>query len=74
MLLRSHPSRASHGRRLEPIPGRVPGPNERPSGCRFRDRCPIARERCAEVEPVLARVGDSERRAACHFDGEAAQL
>src|SRR5260221_1350947 len=80
MLLRSHPSRAAHGRRLEPIPGKVPGPSERPSGCRFRDRCPLARERCAEVEPQLIpvagvdRSGGAGRSVACHFDEEAAQL
>jgi oligopeptide/dipeptide ABC transporter ATP-binding protein len=78
MLLRSHPSRAAHGRRLQPIPGRVPGPSERPSGCRFRDRCPIAREKCAEVEPQRIPVASpgalAERSVACHFDEEAASL
>jgi peptide/nickel transport system ATP-binding protein len=75
-LLRSHPSRAARGRRLEPIPGRVPGPAERLSGCRFRDRCPIAKARCAEVEPALIplSVPGAERAVACHYDEEAIRL
>jgi oligopeptide/dipeptide ABC transporter ATP-binding protein len=76
MLLASHPSRAVRGRRLRPIPGRVPAPGKRPSGCRFRDRCPIARESCAEVEPELVQLGgaESERAAACPYGEEAARL
>jgi len=82
MLLRSHPSRASGARgdrRLESIPGRVPDPSERPSGCAFRDRCPLARGRCADQAPPLlpiavgARSG-SPRSVACHFDEEAPAL
>ena len=51
--------------RLRTIPGRVPSARERPSGCRFRDRCERALEVCARVEPVLApqRAG---QEAACH--------
>ena len=35
------------GKRLKAIPGRVPDPADYPSGCRFRDRCPLAEARCA---------------------------
>jgi ABC-type dipeptide/oligopeptide/nickel transport system ATPase component len=39
-----------------------------PSGCRFRDRCPHAFERCAVEAPKPIRVGT--RRVECHlFDG-----
>ena len=42
--------------RLASIPGSVPDLLELPSGCRFRDRCPRASERCAREDPSL--VGD----------------
>ena len=42
------------------------------TGCVFRHRCPLARERCAEA-PSLARV-DGGQQAACWFPEEAAEL
>jgi peptide/nickel transport system ATP-binding protein len=39
--------------RLAALPGAVPSLFARPSGCRFRDRCPRAIAACAEIDPRL---------------------
>jgi oligopeptide/dipeptide ABC transporter ATP-binding protein len=57
---------APHAGELPTIPGRVPPLGERGTGCPFADRCPKARERCAELPP-LAPVGDEGSAAACWF-------
>ena len=49
-----------------PIQGELPSPLSPPSGCRFRTRCPRARDRCAEEVPALRGFG-GEHLAACHF-------
>jgi oligopeptide/dipeptide ABC transporter ATP-binding protein len=54
-LLRSVPRvGVEKERRLQAIPGTVPDLRRLPSGCRFRDRCPIAILGCAEADPPLA--------------------
>lgn len=50
-----------------PIGGGAPDPRNPPPGCVFRDRCPLAAERCASEVPEPRRVGT--RRVACHFAG-----
>jgi peptide/nickel transport system ATP-binding protein len=52
--------------RLQTIPGTVPSPTDWPTGCRFRDRCAHAFDRCATEEPPLVQVR-AAHRARCHL-------
>jgi oligopeptide transport system ATP-binding protein len=51
------------------LQGDVPSPTNKPSGCGFRTRCPIAREECAMDIPEF-RALNSGRHVACPYVDE----
>ena len=57
-------------RPLYPIPGRVPPPEARPSGCIYAPRCDYARQRCIEERPHLRPVGRGTAVVRCHLAEE----
>jgi peptide/nickel transport system ATP-binding protein len=70
-LLSSEPVPLPKGMRPEKrivLTGEIPSPVSPPSGCRFRTRCWLATERCAEEEPAWQQYGPAHWNA-CHFTG-----
>lgn len=54
------------------LKGEIPSPLNPPSGCKFRTRCPLAKEICAQQTPQLRDAGNGHM-CACHFVPGAAQ-
>ena len=50
------------------LTGEIPDPTNPPSGCVFRTRCPIAKEKCTNEIPELKIY--ENRRVSCHYPGE----
>ncbi len=65
-----HPGRG--GQRVL-LQGDPPNPADRPTGCAFHPRCPVAFARCAQESPALLARADG-RLVACHLAHEPASL
>lgn len=48
------------------LEGEIPSPLNKPSGCRFHTRCPVAVERCAAEIPAWRELSTGHK-VACHF-------
>ena len=48
------------------LTGDVPDPSQKPTGCPFHPRCPVATERCATDKPTLVEIAPG-RSVACHY-------
>ena len=68
-LLRAMPRVGETRDRLSTIPGTVPPPTAWPNGCRFRDRCPYAWDRCEKEHPPLYQIGTGHV-SRCHLAEE----
>jgi oligopeptide/dipeptide ABC transporter ATP-binding protein len=71
-LLEAMPRLGRQRDRLTVIPGTVPPPTRWPSGCRFRDRCAWAWQRCADEHPPEY-VVTADHLARCHLVDEPAR-
>jgi peptide/nickel transport system ATP-binding protein len=59
--------REERATRQKGVAGELPSNIHPPSGCRFRTRCPLVEDLCAEQEPPLRPFTASGHLAACHF-------
>jgi len=58
---------AERAKEHQGVRGELPSAIDPPSGCRFRTRCPLAEQLCAEQEPPLLPFSATGHQAACHF-------
>ena len=72
-LISALPKLDDLGAPLTPVPGDIPSPLERPSGCVFHTRCgQVVGDVCSRSEPHEKTVS-SNHQVACHlYDGDAA--
>ncbi len=59
--------REERATRQKGVAGELPSNIHPPSGCRFRTRCPLAEDLCAQQEPPLRPFTAGGHLAACHF-------
>ncbi|MGH7688962.1 MAG: oligopeptide/dipeptide ABC transporter ATP-binding protein, partial [Gemmatimonadaceae bacterium] len=65
-LLAAMPRLGDGRHRLRTIPGTVPAPTDWPTGCRFRDRCASAWDRCEREHPEFYPAGEAHH-SRCHL-------
>lgn len=68
-LLRSIPRPDQPRGKLPTLPGSPPDMGALPTGCRFRDRCPLAQERCQKHPALLAVAAGHQARCWVAQDG-----
>jgi peptide/nickel transport system ATP-binding protein/oligopeptide transport system ATP-binding protein len=68
-LVRSVPAIRTRTALAHPLPGTPATPANRPAGCAFHPRCPLARDRCRTDQPAVRSVAPG-RWAACHYAEE----
>jgi oligopeptide/dipeptide ABC transporter ATP-binding protein len=68
-LVESVPAIKTRTALAHPLPGTPATPANRPAGCAFHPRCPMARDRCHTEQPVTRPIAPG-RWAACHFAEE----
>jgi oligopeptide/dipeptide ABC transporter ATP-binding protein len=66
-LMSSSPRLGQSKKRLPMIPGMVPSPSQRGTGCYFTDRCSKASEYCRHNTPTLEAVGDKHQVACWNY-------
>ncbi|MEV0151818.1 MULTISPECIES: ABC transporter ATP-binding protein [unclassified Nonomuraea] len=71
-LVESVPAVRTRTALAHPLPGTPATPANRPPGCAFHPRCPLARDRCRTEEPRTRPVAPG-RWAACHYAEELLQ-
>ena len=66
-LMSSSPRLGQSKKLLPMIPGMVPSPSQRGTGCYFTDRCSKASEYCRHNTPTLETVGDKHQVACWNY-------
>jgi len=56
----------TYGRKRVAVPGEIPSPTDKPSGCRFHPRCPYTEDICRHRRPGIVPLVDGHL-ARCHF-------
>ncbi|TDC61930.1 oligopeptide/dipeptide ABC transporter ATP-binding protein, partial [Streptomyces hainanensis] len=67
LLAASLPERPSADVEFGTLRGEPPSPLDPPAGCRFRQRCDLARERCATEAPAPSPAEGPGHAVSCHY-------